>query len=139
MDDPDHSTERRIRAAMALADLDFDELAERIDTKGLGERTLRKLADPADSRGARPHELRLIAEACGVPDWFVAEGFARQGSPIEGRVAQLEAGTASLLKAVEIALDGLEDRFAAQIEQHVSEALKQARDSLGRGDQRGPT
>lgn len=60
----------RIRAARAAADLNREQLAERI---GSSARTVRRLEDA--KRRATPEELRSIAEACRVPEWFLVHGW----------------------------------------------------------------
>jgi transcriptional regulator with XRE-family HTH domain len=95
MDDVQPPLEQRIRASMALAGLSYLELAERIRTEGLGEHVLRNLANPNHRRQGRPHELRLIAEACNVPYWFLSEGFSEPAAA-DDRVAELEAQMAAV-------------------------------------------
>lgn len=66
---------RRIRAAIELAGLNgFAELADRINERGLGERTLRKLADPAEKRRtAKYSDIVSIARATGQPIEFFTQ------------------------------------------------------------------
>lgn len=66
--------ERRIRAAMTLAGLDFKELAERIGQRALGESTLRRLN--AQSSLTSFH-YTAIAEACEVSPSFFTIDFNR--------------------------------------------------------------
>jgi hypothetical protein len=121
-DHPDHPIELRIRAAMAFADLDFAGLAKRIDTSGLGARTLQKFVEPDDDREVRAHELRLIAEACEVPYWFLADGFGEESfGGTEGRIGQIE----ERLSGVERSLADVGD-LAAKVA-----ALEESSPSLG--------
>lgn len=72
----DEGLRRRMKAAQTLAGIkNVRELAERIDLPGLGRDTLYEMQS-----GKRPilrHELREIADACGVPvEFFTAEDFS---------------------------------------------------------------
>jgi hypothetical protein len=93
------STKRRIKAAMVLADLDINELAGRIATRGLAARTLRKLQDENDAREPRPWELDLIAAACDVPAWFLQDDWAASTtSPgLDQRIGRLEQQVSELV------------------------------------------
>lgn len=82
---------RRIKAAMALAGLTIEDLADRIDQRGLGARTLRKLQDDDDSREARTWELREIAKACDVPEWFLTSSAIPTYETPDTRPADLQA------------------------------------------------
>lgn len=83
MDDAAGPTkEQRIEAAMALAGIDFDELAKRIATKNYGSRTLRRIADPDDTgRPPRGPDLALIARACCVSEAFWTIDFSELEEP----------------------------------------------------------
>lgn len=48
-------------------------LAERIGARGLAGVTIRKIE--AGTRAVRPHELREIARACGLPEAFFTVDF----------------------------------------------------------------
>lgn len=77
---------RRIKAAMALAGINsFADLAERIDSRGMGERTLRKIADDRDEeRVPRRGDLLLIAEITGVPiSFFFGDPFGSDEVPTD--------------------------------------------------------
>lgn len=67
------SEAQRLRAARVLADLTVEQLAAQIDTKGLGAKTLG--AVERGERSLRRHEIEIIAEATGVPEWFLSDGF----------------------------------------------------------------
>lgn len=67
---------RRIKAARALAGIaSTTALANRIGVQGLSGETLRKIE--SGSREVRPHELREIARACGLPFEFFTVDFAQ--------------------------------------------------------------
>lgn len=90
------SVKRRVRAAMILADVDFNDLAKRIATRGLASRTLRKIADENDTRQPKDYELDKIAQAMRVPAWFLHHGFS---------VEELEPSVAERLERIEHALE----------------------------------
>lgn len=74
----DPTTERRIRAAMALAGLNFQRLAERIGTPNYGAKTLANLASEHHTqRQPRPADLHIIGRACGVSDAFWTTDFGK--------------------------------------------------------------
>lgn len=76
------SIERRIKAAITLAGLDFQQLADRINSNGYGERTLRRIADEHDpDRRPRASDLHVIAKACGVSDAFWTIDFSALAEP----------------------------------------------------------
>jgi transcriptional regulator with XRE-family HTH domain len=118
---------RRVRAAWAYSGLSQEELAE---AAGLKEGTIRGYLSKSRPNTPGPADLAAIADACGVPRSFMEEGFGASDPELVERVAGLELGAAALLQLVEAALDEIEAHFASRIEQHVSEALKQARGSL---------
>jgi DNA-binding XRE family transcriptional regulator len=60
----------RIRAARAAADLNREELGVAI---GSTARTIRRLED--EQRRVSTVELRRIAAACHVPEWFLLHGW----------------------------------------------------------------
>lgn len=67
----------RIRAAIGYSGEDAREIAERL---GVSEATLRRRTARQNPSGARSmDELYRIAEACGVPPGFMAEGFTGLG------------------------------------------------------------
>ena len=103
--------ERRIEAAMALAGLDFDTLAERIATKNYGSRTLRRLANPKDTaRPPRGPDLAVIAKACGVSEAFWTVDFSTLEEPdLRDQVSVLEQQVADLQDASQQALQAIEE------------------------------
>lgn len=75
MPDSEDEIRRRMRAALALAGIkNVRELAERIDLPGLGRDTLYEMQ--SGKRAIRRHELREIADACGLPLEFFTVDFA---------------------------------------------------------------
>lgn len=75
--------ERRIKAAMALAGLDWDGLAERIDTPNYGPKTLYNIASETfEKRSARSADLHIIGKACGVSDAFWTIDFRELQEPV---------------------------------------------------------
>lgn len=69
----------RLRAARAAADLSREELGARIASTA---RTIRRLED--EQRRIRPAEVRGIAAATGVPEWFLAHGWRGWETDREG-------------------------------------------------------
>lgn len=68
---PDPIIEHRIKAAIELAGLTYETLANRIATPNYGAKTLQNIASPSfKSRVASDGDLLLIARACGVSDAF---------------------------------------------------------------------
>jgi hypothetical protein len=119
MDGDGFPVERRIRAAMTLAAIDFGELARRIDRPGMKERTLRGMATAGDRQTAQPHHLRYIAEACGMsPSFFTVDFSADLATDAElrTRLQNAETQLASLV--------GLADRFNG-LEQELREVRDQ--------------
>lgn len=80
-------------------------LAERLDTQGLSGVTIRKIE--AGTRDVRPHELRAIAAACGLPYEFFTVDFAQlaHNSGADPQVArEVEAVVERLLPDIEEAV-----------------------------------
>jgi hypothetical protein len=100
------SIEQRIKAAMALAGIDYDEMADRIAAKKYGARTLRRIADPDDpNRTPQGPDLHVIARACRVSDAFWTVDFRHLEAPdLRAEVRLLEErfedGLANALDAV---------------------------------------
>lgn len=91
MDDPP-TLERRIKAAMELAGLDYDTLAERINTQNYGASTLRNIANPNHPREARFADLIVIARACRVSEAFFRVDFLELEEPsLRAEVSRLRA------------------------------------------------
>lgn len=100
---PNFPIERRLRAAMALAGMDFPALAKALGRQGMGARMLRYWADPEDTRTPQPHHLRYIAEACNISPAFFTVDFgaiehdaATSTDELGERVRRLEAEVAVL-------------------------------------------
>lgn len=92
--------ERRIRAAMVLAGVDFSELARRIGRQGMAARTLRGMATPEEKPVPQPHHLRYIAEACGIsPSFFTID------------LAMLDGETRAEIKDLRSRLEAVEDQL----------------------------
>lgn len=85
------ATAAAVRAAQAWADLTDDQLAAAI---GVSKRTLSRLKTGAEVSLERQH---AIAEATGVPTWFMDSGF-------EGAVAPDEPALAERVEALEAKL-----------------------------------
>jgi hypothetical protein len=106
-------TERRIKAAMALAGIDStDELAERAELPWRG-RTLRQHIQ--EGKLTRVH-LEPIARACGLPyEWFTVDLHAVFGSAPElpaenrARLDRLEATVDAILQVLRATPAPLED------------------------------
>jgi hypothetical protein len=77
----------------------IEQLAEQLGP-GLGVRTLRKVEQ--GDRDLRDLEAGAIAVACGVPEWFVREGFAAERLSTVDEVAER--------------LERLEDLVSSQLE-----------------------
>lgn len=100
--DQREDTRRRIRAARVLAGLErVEDLATKIDTPGLGRDTLYNIE--AGKRAVRAHELRLIAEACGLPYEFFTTDFAALGQSTDDEGRTLE----QRIEAIESSIDTL--------------------------------
>lgn len=88
------TTEQRIKAAMALAGLDWDSLADRIGTPGYGAKTLKNMADPNNTTTRAPTDtdLLVIGSACGVSNAFWTVDFSALGvdQPLRAKFSALE-------------------------------------------------
>jgi transcriptional regulator with XRE-family HTH domain len=85
----------RIRAARCYADLKQPQLAQKT---GLGYETIKRIE--AGRRTPSLDERQTIADACGVPRWFIEEGFGREpAGSLDERVATLEREVSSLRAA----------------------------------------
>lgn len=88
---------RRLKAAQALAGFEsVDDIAARIGIEGLGRDTLRNMW--RGKRAVRRHELREIAEACGVPLEFFTDDdpFVMHDGGAEDELRELRAAQAAL-------------------------------------------
>ena len=66
---------QRLRTARAWADLTQPELARRL---GISLAMLKRIE--ADTRDASDAQLRHAGQACGVPDWFMLQGWREEQS-----------------------------------------------------------
>jgi transcriptional regulator with XRE-family HTH domain len=106
---------RRLKAAMALADMTAAELA--VEVRGelmVGQRTVERIM--AGKRAPRPWEVARFAEALGVPEEFLLHG--PRSTPSDGSVADSRVTLESL------------DRRLGSLEADVAEAVRLAREAL---------
>lgn len=99
---------KRVRAAASFAGLDHAEL-ERLS--GITAATLKRLVAKTSPRRASRDELIAVADACGVPERFMLEGFApMEEAGLERRLAALEttAATLAAIIASSVSLESLE-------------------------------
>jgi DNA-binding XRE family transcriptional regulator len=108
-------TQRRIRAARVLAGMErVDDLADKINTRGLGRDTLYNIE--AGRRRVQPHELRLIAEATRVSPAFFEVDFSTLGQPgaeFADRVRAIEEQLAAYDARLEDHIAGVQTQLAA--------------------------
>lgn len=104
-------TARRVKAARILAGFpSADALGEELG-QGLSGKTLRRIESGA--RTVRPHELREIARACGIPFGFFTVDLADLGSPASPETAvAVERAIAELLPRLE---DSVTERVLARM------------------------
>lgn len=95
---------RRIRAALGFALDRQPAIAKRV---GISDRELSRWGNSSDGP-TNPRDLDALAEACGVPTWFLRHGFS---PPIE--TGELELRDA--LDQQQRRIDELEDLIATQI------------------------
>jgi len=107
-----------VRAALAYAGLGIDEAISKIGG-AFGAATLRRITSTAHPRGASLDELWLIADACGVPRSWFADGEWKdkpaavaavpqpfgQGTP-EQRLETVERYLAALLRLEQSRMNG---------------------------------
>jgi len=113
---------------MAYAGIEsFGELARLIDQDGLGERTLRKLADDRDEKTAQRRDLVAISDVTGLPyEFFTLENEALVraltggGSGLDDRVSQLEQA----LQATESRFQEALGRVYAAVSQETDQGLQ---------------
>jgi len=85
----------RVRAARAIAGLKQPELGALISTSA---QTVKRME--SGEKAVSLDELRLIADSCGVPRWFMENGFSgrdevsEQAAQLEASVARIEQGLA---------------------------------------------
>ena len=69
---------RRLKAALALADMTTAELAEQVESElHIGLRTIERVMQ--GQRNLKPWEREAIARALDVPEWFLERGLATNG------------------------------------------------------------
>lgn len=107
---------RRIRAARIIAGFDkVDDLALTLNIDGLKRDTLYEIE--SGKRAVRPHELRLIAEACGISPAFFEVDFAHLNAdePVEldtdERLERLEGAVILLVQQLASEQPELQQRF----------------------------
>lgn len=108
MPTPD-DTRRRVRAAQAMGGYaSVEDLASALAKRdsGIGLRRLRTIWQKGVSNAA---ERREIADACGVPYWFLEDGFKGPEVPaqLEDRVEALEEFHHTTAEALEVILERL--------------------------------
>jgi hypothetical protein len=135
----DGELRKRLRAAQVIAGFkSVDELAGRIAIEGLGKDTLYDMQ--RGKRAIRRHELREIADACGLPMEFFTEDFDRMRTPEPGIAehdARSQKYTAQIIDAVQVSARAILERLAA-IEQTVTptvEARTEVQELLGEAEE----
>lgn len=87
----------RARAAWAYSRLDQKELAKR---SGVDYHQLRALIAPGNKSEVSTDDLWKIADAAGVPRWFMTEGFEGERlAEVENQLRRLEARVNQIAKA----------------------------------------
>lgn len=115
---------RRLRAARVLADLTVQQLADKLDTPGLGAKTIGAIE--RGERAVRPHEIRVVAEALNVPVEFFTAGLSyNAGSTDDDRAEYLR-----LLHAILEIVKDLSTWESAPVWQRVIDAREKAVDRL---------
>lgn len=124
---------------MELAGLTgYAELAERIGQHGLGERTLRKLADDEDtSRTARRTDIIAIAEATGLPPAFFTLGDTELASALD--VATTRSDHEQRLTALEDDLRALRRELAATAVARIAQEAEASRRRSAGSPDRDPS
>lgn len=113
----------RIRAAIAYSAKEHAEIAE---ISGVPVHTIRRIVSTKNPRGADLEELWLLADACGVPRWFVENGYALPEQDADDDTAEWIAAAkhwfrepkhlAERLMHIELALNQI--KSAVPIEEH---------------------
>lgn len=89
-------TAARARAAAAYSGLEHAEIVAR--AKAVKRDALPRILSKTNPRGASREEREALADACGVPRWFMEEGFATPSvASLEERIEGLEASVKRLL------------------------------------------
>jgi hypothetical protein len=93
---------RRMKAAIALAGITVEELAERIDRRGYGAKTHYNLQGEAGGRPILAQDQEVIAKACGLSPAFFTIDFSKLQAPAdEDRIATLERQMAAVLQVIQ--------------------------------------
>lgn len=128
-----HTQGRRIKAAAELGGYrSLDQLAREVNLPKLSPKSLRRSAN--DARDTPEHELRAIAEACGLPYEFFTVDFSRLpeiGGPAAGageRPDELQA-LRSRIQAIDARLEALPmlTKRLAELEREVRQPSTETR------------
>jgi hypothetical protein len=93
---------RRMKAAIALAGITVEELAERIDRRGYGAKTLYNMQGEAGGRPILAQDQEVIAKACGLSPAFFTIDFSKLQAPAdEDRITTLERQMAAVLQVIQ--------------------------------------
>ena len=96
---------RRLKAALALADVTAAELADQVESElHIGLRTIERVMQ--GQRSLKPWERDAIAKALDVPAWFLERGLAANGQGSDAADAE------ELLEEVARALSDLGQRIS---------------------------
>ena len=117
----------RVRAALAYADIHVK--GSHRET-GIGDSTMTRIVSSTSPRGASSDEMVKIADACGVPLWFLRHGFT---PPVTTGEADLRDRLDLLERQVQAQLSDLEARLTAPSQQDPRDALES---ELSEGAQR---
>jgi transcriptional regulator with XRE-family HTH domain len=121
----------RIRAARAFADLDQAAFAKEL---GVSVVTIKRM-----ERGAREtslDDLHQLADLCGVPREFMAEGFASGSSAHSAVVEELHELRAAFLQALDARMDALTEALLTRDEALTTsrQAIERLRTRVAHGD-----
>lgn len=107
----DEDRRRRMKAALALTGKTVPELAELIDQRNYGAKTLYNLQSGQKGKTLRPADCRTIAEALGISPAFFTVDFATLGKEENGSLRE-EVG--ALAEAVlQLAIGNAEEALSA--------------------------
>lgn len=129
------TTARRVKAARALAGYrNTGALAADLGP-GLSDKTLRKIESERDPRQAKPHELEMIARACGLTPAFFSVDFAQlepDAPPFTERLGEIAEALAPDVPQEQLAgmlydvLNEVTEDFAQVAAGVLAERLKEA-------------
>lgn len=92
---------RRMKAALALAGIGVEELAQRINLRGYGAKTLYNMQGETGARPILPRDQEVIARACGLSPAFFTIDFGQiPADTITDRLHRLEQQVQALLSAI---------------------------------------